>query len=246
MRFGLIGDIHGNLPALETVLKELDACSVEGIFDVGDLVCYGPFPNDVVRLARQRGIVSIQGNRDRQVYEFHTPTSLPPNGELTAAQMKVLAYEWAHNSLTDENLDYLKSLPECLSEPVGSHRLLMLHSMPLHPDSPDSEFGETASKVEEDVIAFGHTHIPFVVKTAGKLFANTGSVGRPADSDPRAAYVLLTVEPERIEAQVKRVAYDVQRTMEAVYQSDLANAFANMFAQGRKLDDIVKSGGDSC
>lgn len=237
MNFGLISDIHANLPALESVLAELDACGVDRIFNAGDLVCYGPFPNEVIRLLRQRGVMSIYGNRDREVYEFpwkheQYQTNLHP--------LKFRAYEWTYNNLTAGNLDYLKSLPERSSIPVNSHRLLMVHDMPqLRLSTPDSEFEEVATIVEEDIIIFGHTHIPFVREAAGKLFVNTGSVGRPGDGDTRAGYALLEVEPGRVVAQMKRVSYDVERTVEAVYRSDLPSELAAIFIQGQKLDDII-------
>jgi hypothetical protein len=111
----------------------------------------------------------------------------------------------------------------------------------LRESTPDLQFEEAAAMVEEDIIVFGHTHIPFARKIAGKLFVNTGSVGRPGDGDPNAGYALLAVESERIEAQIKRVSYDVDRTVKAVYESHLPDIFALMFTQGRKLDDIINS-----
>lgn len=248
MNFGLIGDIHANLPALEAVLAEMDAYGIDRIFDVGDLVSYGPFPNEVICLSRDRGIVSIQGNRDREVYESHRADmrTRRNGGELSLAEMKSLSYEWTYTRLTVEELDYLRSMPERLSICVDSHRLLMVHSTirpetpQLRPDTPESEFQEVALEVAEDIIAFGHTHIPFVREVAGKLFVNTGSVGRPGDGDPRAAYVLLTLESERITAQVRRVSYDLDRAVAAVYRSDLPDQFALMFMRGRKLDDVVE------
>ncbi|MFC1716152.1 metallophosphoesterase family protein [Candidatus Poribacteria bacterium] len=250
MNFGLIGDIHANLPALEAVLVELDSYGVDRIFDVGDLVSYGPFPNEVIHLVQERGIVPIQGNRDRDVYDFHQAEALPRNngGKLSRAQMKSLSYGWTYSKLTAGELHYLRSLPERLSVCIDSHRLLMVHSTvrpkipPLRPDTPESEFQKVALEVAEDIIAFGHTHASFVREVAGKLFVNTGSVGRPGDGDPRAAYALLTIESGQVVAKVRRVSYDLGKTVEAVYKSDLPDEFALMFIQGRQLDDVVGLG----
>ncbi len=250
MNIGLIGDIHANLPALEAVLAELDSYGVDKIFDVGDLVSYGPFPDEVIRLVQERGIVSIQGNRDRDVYDFNQRRASPRHdgGKLSRAEMKSLSYGWAYSRLTVKEIHYLKSLPERLSVCIDSHRLLMVHSTirpeipPLRPDTPGSEFQKIALEVAEDIIAFGHTHAPFVKEVAEKLFVNTGSVGRPGDGDPRATYVLLTIESEQVAAEVKRVSYDLDRTVEAVYKSGLPDEFALMFIQGRQLDDVVGLG----
>ncbi len=244
MRFGLISDTHANLPALEVVLAELDAYGVDRIFDAGDLVNYGPFPNEVISLLQERGVLSIQGNRDREVCE-----SLCKNEAFRAKMhpLKLRCCEWTDNTLTADSRRYLKSLQESESVSVNSHDLLMVHSKirpeisQLRPDTPDSEFEKAAAAVEEDVIVFGHTHIPFVKEIAGKIFVNTGSVGRPGDGDPRAGYALLTVESEDVTAQIKRVEYDVDRAIRALYKSGLPNELYLTFKSGIKLDDIIKS-----
>ena len=240
---GLISDVHANLPALETVLAELDARGVDGIFNAGDLVCYGPSPNEVIHLLREREIVSIYGNRDREVCEF--PLRCEEYRE-NLHPLKFRAYEWTYNELTEENLEYLKSLPERLSLSINSHRLLMVHDR-IHsdipqpkPDTSDAQFEEIAACVEEDIIVFGHTHIQFANEMAGKLFVNTGSVGRPGDGDIRAGYVVLEISEGQIAARIKRVGYDVDQTVKTIYESDLPDEFALMFQQGRKLDDIIE------
>jgi putative phosphoesterase len=240
---GLISDVHANLPALETVLAELDARGVDGIFNAGDLVCYGPSPNEVIHLLREREIVSIYGNRDREVYEF--PLRREEYRE-NLHPLKFRAYEWTYNELTEENLEYLKSLPERVSTRVNSHKLLMVHDR-IHPkipqpkpDTPDIQFEEIAASVEEDIIVFGHTHIQFIREIAGKIFVNTGSVGRPGDGDPRAGYVVLEISEGRIAVRIKRASYDVDRTVGTIYKSDLPDEFALMFQQGKKLDDIIE------
>jgi len=242
---GLISDVHANLPALETVLAELDARGVDGIFNAGDLVCYGPSPNEVIHLLREREIVSIYGNRDREIYEFPLRCK-EYRGNLHP--LKFRAYEWTNNELTKENLQYLKSLPERVSVGVKSHRLLMVHDR-VHPevpqpkpDTPDIRFEEIAASVEEDIIVFGHTHIQFAKEIAGILFVNTGSVGRPGDGDIRAGYVVLEISEGQIAPRIKRVGYDVGKTVKAIYESDLPDEFGLMFQQGRKLDDIIDSG----
>lgn len=243
MKLGLIGDIHSNLPALEAVLRELDGHEVDRIFNVGDLVSYGPFPNEVVNFLRDRKIVSIQGNRDKDVYEANQ-ISIPIN-KPSMIQMKLLSYEWTHRNLSAENLGYLKALPDSLSVHVGRYKLLMVHSRlsskipQLQPDTPDLQYEKVAADIAEDIVAFGHTHIPFTKMIAQKVFVNTGSVGRPGDGDPRAAYVLLTAKNKQITSQVNRVEYDVGRTAEAVRKSELPDEFALMFIHGRKFDDVA-------
>jgi len=244
MKFGLISDIHANLPALEAVLAELDACGVERIFDAGDLVNYGPFPNEVISLSRERRILSVQGNRDREVCE-----SLCKTEEFRAGMhpLKIKCCEWTDNALTDDSRAYLKSLRESESVPIGSHRLLMIHDRirpetpQLRPDTPDADFERAAAAIDDDVLVFGHTHLPFVREIAGKIFINPGSVGRPVDGDSRTCYALLTVDSGSITTRVKRVDYDVDRTIEALYKSGLPNELYLTFKAGIKLDEIIKT-----
>ena len=247
MRIGLIGDIHANLPALRVVLDDLDSISVDMILNAGDLVGYGPFPNQVIDIVRERGIMSIMGNRDMDVCQSSdNPHSVEHSqGTLSAEQLKLASYGCTYRELTPENRLYLKSLPERLTVPIESHKILMVHDR-FHPKTPtlrtnmpDSEFKKVAEMVPEDILVAGHTHIPFVRQVANKTFINTGSVGRSADGDIRAAYVLLEVKKDCVTAQIKRLSYDIEETIRAIQTSDLPDEFALMFRYGRELSKLM-------
>ena len=109
MKVALIGDVHANLPALEAVLDHISKQEVEAIWNVGDFVGYGAFPDEVVHLLRERGAVSILGNYDRKVLRFPQKrakwrTSKTPD--------KFAAFEWAHCNLSPDSREYLASLSQ--------------------------------------------------------------------------------------------------------------------------------------
>ena len=95
-----------------------------------------------------------------------------------------------------------------------------------------ASMGSTVGAAAGDVVCFGHTHVPWHRTVNGVHFVNTGSVGRPKDGDPRAGYVILDVEADRVAVEIVRVAYDVERTASAILASDLPDAFADYLRTG--------------
>lgn len=111
MKYALISDVHGNLPALEAVLADIDGRGeVEGIYHLGDLVGYAPWPNEVVGLLRAREVAGIAGNYDSTVatdYEHCGCKADSPRGEALAH----LSYEWTREHVSSETKRYLRTLP---------------------------------------------------------------------------------------------------------------------------------------
>ena len=107
-RAAILADIHGNLPALEAVLKDLDNKAASAVFDLGDIVGYGPFPNQVVALLRSRAIQSVCGNADRDACSFARK-----RGQYTERKhaLAFCSCQWTHDALERQHLDYLRGLP---------------------------------------------------------------------------------------------------------------------------------------
>ena len=135
MKYALISDIHSNLPALETVLEDIDSQEgVDAIYHLGDLVGYAPWPNEVVALIRERGIPGIAGN-----YDSTTATDYPhcgckadsPRGE----ELSHLSYEWTRAHVSPETKRFLGALPFRMDlRPRGGHKsrptLTLVHGTP--------------------------------------------------------------------------------------------------------------------
>lgn len=246
MKVALIGDVHANLPALEAVLAHARAQKVEAIWNVGDWVGYGAFPNEVVALLRQEGTLNIMGNYDRKALEIMQE----PERKVKRSE-KLLAFRWTYDQLTKENRKYLRALSQEIRLEIAGKRILLTHGSPasnsehLGPETPDERLRELAAMARADVVICGHSHRPLARKVGGVWFINTGSVGRPDDGDPRACYAVLWLGPRFFRVQHHRVAYDVERAAAAIRKHRLPEAFAQMVLQGRNLDAVQAASGEA-
>jgi len=246
MKVALIGDVHANLPALEAVLACVHKAGVQEIWHVGDFVGYGAFPDEVVQQLRREGVLSIVGNYDLKVLKFKKKRD---KWRKSKRPEKYLAFKWAYQNLSKKSRSYLRALPEEIRTEVTAKRILLTHGSPasneehLTPDTPEGRLGELVKMADVDVIICGHSHQPFTRQIDGVWFINTGSVGRPDDGDPRAAYAILHIEPELIQVRHYRVEYDVARAVAAIREHELPESFAQMMLQGRNLDVVLPEAG---
>ena len=260
----VFSDVHANLPALEAVLADLDARlgrdEVDAVYCLGDLVGYATWPNEVVTSIRERGIPTIGGNYDEGVGLNSDDCGCAYKTEEDEARgAESIAY--TNGVVTDATRRYLRGLPRHLRITLEAPRqkdaegidVLLVHGSPrkineyLFEDRPDSSFVRMMEAADADVLLFGHTHKPFhkalqTTTEAGEVVyrhaVNTGSVGKPKDGDPRAGYVLLTVDPERpttdagyCTVEHVRVGYDVEAAARSVEASPLPDAFARMLRE---------------
>jgi len=241
MIFALLGDVHGNLPALEAVLAHAQENGAQAIWNVGDFVGYNAFPDEVVSLLRERGAISIQGNYDRKTIKVKKKLE---EWKITKTPEKWLAFQWAYDHLSKKNRKYLASLPEDLRFSMLGWHILLVHGSPadpdeyLSPDTPQERFEELASIAHADLVVCGHSHIPFLRQVGETWFINTGSVGRPDDGDPRASYALLKLERGKREVEHHRIPYDIERAVGAIRENGLPEEFADMIIDGKDLDTV--------
>ena len=245
-RIALLSDVHANLPAMEAVLADIaKQTDLSGVYHIGDLVGYAPWPNEVIGLLRDRGITGVAGN-----YDSTTATAYEHCGckyeDPRQAELAHLSYTWTLEHTSDESKSFLGALPFRLDvRPFGGHiggpRLILVHGNPTlntvywtedRPDSFAKQMAAQAGAKAGDVIAFGHTHLPWHKWIDGIHFVNTGSVGRPKDGDPRAGYVVLTFEGDTVAVAFVRVEYDVERAMEGIRTSELPDEFADYLRTG--------------
>jgi putative phosphoesterase len=237
----VLGDVHGNLPALEAVLAHADQNGAEAIWNVGDFVGYNAFPDEVVRLLRERGAVSIRGNYDRKALKVKNKLE---EWQKTKAPEKWLAFLWAFEHLTGDSRKYLKGLPFEKRLNCQGWRVLLVHGSPADPDeyldagTDQQRFDELATVARADLVGCGHSHVPFTRQSGDTWFINPGTVGRPDDGDPRASYALLRLEPGLREVQHYRVPYDVGRAVQAIRENDLPEEFAQMILNGKDLNTV--------
>lgn len=246
MRYILISDIHANLPALEAVLADAAGQSgIDGIYHLGDLGGYAPWPNETIELLRAREIEGVAGNYDSTVasdYKHCGCRYEDPRQE----ELSHISYDWTRRHISQENRRFLGTLPFRIDlRPEGGHtpgpRAILVHGTPTlntlyWTEDRSDEFclkmAEYAGASKGDVIAFGHTHKPWHREVGGIHFLNTGSVGRPKDGDWRAGYVVLDMTDGAVAVDFIRVEYDVERAMEGIRRSDLPDDFAEYLRTG--------------
>jgi putative phosphoesterase len=227
-RVAVITDIHANLPALEAAVARIDELGVERVYCGGDLVGYGPHPNEVCALIEARGIPTIYGNYDyaiaRDLDDCGCAYVTPHDREI--GQRSV---EWTLANTGKAAKDFMRDLPFDLRFDIGGTSVHLVHGSPrkvneyLFEDKPDSLYERLARAEDADVLVFGHTHKPWIRDFAGVRFVNCGSVGKPKDGDPRGAFAVLTAEAVTIE----RVGYDAELVAAEVRDAGLPAEFAD-------------------
>lgn len=234
MRCLLVSDIHANLAALESVLQDADG-KYDVVWCLGDIVGYGPDPDECVQRLRVLPHVSLVGNHDWAVLGKLDPESF--NADARAA----LRYSATH--LSAASRDFLETLVPYLFMPPFT----LVHGSPRHPIWEyilDGSVADANFEVFSGPVCFvGHTHtavtfrrsahggpaaaelprygmpLPLPGPGGERLIVNPGSVGQPRDSDPRAAYALLDTEAMTYEA--RRVEYPIDRTQERMRRAKL-------------------------
>jgi putative phosphoesterase len=227
----VITDIHGNLPALEAALARIDDLGIEPVYCGGDLVGYGPHPNEVCALIEDREIPTIFGNYDYAIARDleDCGCAYPTQHERDLGQRSV---DWTLAHTDQRAKEFMRELPFELRFAVGQTAVHLVHGSPrkvneyLFEDKPDSLYERLAAAEEADTLVFGHTHKPWVREYGGVLFVNCGSVGKPKDGDPRAAFAALRADGGPLQVAIERVEYDAEAVARQVAAAGLPDEYA--------------------
>jgi putative phosphoesterase len=227
----VITDIHANLPALEAALARIEELGIRRVYCGGDLVGYGPHPNEVCALIRERGIPTIYGNYDYAIGRDleDCGCAYPTQRERDLGQRSV---DWTLAHTEQHAKDYMRDLPFDLRFEVGATAIHLVHGSPrkvneyLFEDKPASLYERLAGAEEADALVFGHTHKPWVREYGGVLFVNCGSVGKPKDGDPRAAFAVLRSREKGVDVTIERVDYDAEAVGHEVAAAGLPGEYA--------------------
>jgi putative phosphoesterase len=229
MKIAALYDIHGNLPALNAVLTELETAQPDLIIIGGDVVP-GPLPQQTI--ARLRGLGDrarfIRGNGERDVIGAFD--GLPFDPILGEKVRKTI--RWTAAQLDQSARDFLAQWPERLTLQVdGLGTILFCHASPRNdmdiftPNTPQERLNTFFTNVEADIVVCGHTHIQYEMRAGSLRILNGGSVGMPYAERPGAYWLLL--DPQHIE--FRRTEYDLEQAAQQVRKSGYpgADEFAN-------------------
>lgn len=256
MKIALFSDIHANLPALESLLNELDTSKPDAVYCLGDLVGYNIWPNEVINTIRERGIPCIAGNYDQGIGLNSDECGCAYKSDDEKAMGKI-SISFTNSIVKEDERKYLRSLPAHirvdfkLQEDLLS--LLLVHGSPrkineyLFEDRDEKSPLRIVEQADADILCFGHTHKPYhrILESENnpgryRHAINIGSVGKPKDGDPRGCYVLLTIDEnsshskkESVHVSFERFEYDVEKAARAVEDSPLPNTYAEMLRAGK-------------
>jgi putative phosphoesterase len=244
MRITLIADIHGNLPALQAVLQHAqNYYAAKKILNLGDMIGYGPFPDEVVKAIRGIQFINILGNYDKKVL---SKANRKEGWQKIKSPDKRQLFAWTYHALSKSSRKYLRSLPESKKITLSGKTIMMTHGSPdshtehLLPDMPKARFSELAGIAGTDIVLSGHSHQAYSEDVDGTLFVNPGSVGRPDDGDPRASYAILTIEGDEVSIEHFRVPYDIMASVRRMRQTGLPLVFTKILREGYNYVDTVE------
>lgn len=237
MRIAVISDIHGNLEAFLEVLADIDQSGVDEIICLGDIIGYGPNPEEVVQKVRALQIPTIMGNHemvvsDKKALKWFNPVA-------RTSLKKTIQF------LSEESIQYVRELPSS----IVSHGCRFVHGFP--PDSvrtyifqiSEEALLDTFKEMKEKICFIGHTHMLKLIRFDGdsviekplkkgvtkidadqRYIINIGSVGQPRDGDNKAKYVIWDTDKNRLE--LKTIPYDAESVAERIIAKGLPETHA--------------------
>lgn len=245
VRYLIISDIHANLAAFDAVLAAVELESIDQMWCLGDVVGYGPRPNECI--SRLQDAIDdfhcVAGNHDWAAISRIDIAEFNPSAKM--------ACQWTSQQLTPENRAYLKSLPTRVVQ--GNHTLV--HGSPREPIWEYIIYPSTAQLnfqfFDTQLCFVGHTHAPAIFREETpkhkfeisipvpgepiqiddeRLIINPGSVGQPRDGDPRAAYMVFDDDAKIMEYY--RVPYEVAMTQALMMEEGLPESLISRLTFG--------------
>lgn len=242
MKYGIISDIHGNLDALEVALRVLEKNKIDKLVCLGDIVGYGPEPNECIRLVCQHADMILAGNHDY--------AALGKSPDIYFNHYAKTALTWTREVLTDDSIQRLEKIGLKQRE----NDLLFVHATPDKPEQWNYipsliEAYSAFSNFDEQICFIGHSHIPIVfcldsIRKIDIIFKtkfqtvpekryiiNVGSVGQPRDSDARSAFGIYDTESRKY--RLLRKPYKLAETQSKMRQAGLPDYLIRRLKHGQ-------------
>lgn len=240
MKYGILGDIHGNIEALDSVLEEMEKQGVKQYISVGDIVGYGANPSECLARVRSLKAVIVAGNHDQAIAGLLSP-------EFFNVYAKESVF-WTQKNLSQEEINYLRNLN--LIEQVDN--FTVTHASLYYPENFDyiqtSYDAHLSFDNQKTPLAFiGHSHIPVVffkrrtvtysqandvkVNSADRILVNVGAIGQPRDDNPDS--VCAVYDSDDGVVKLKRIKYDIGKAASKIKKAGLPDILAERLKFGR-------------
>jgi predicted phosphodiesterase len=242
MRLAIVSDIHGNLEALQAVLRDIEDRQVDRIVCLGDVVGYGCDPVACLDLVTERCAVTLMGNHEHAV--------LGQLGDQSMNEAAQASMDWTKQQLDDRHLRIIARFP--MDHTIEN--IYLVHASPHQPDKWPYILTPPAARRGFDATSawmtfFGHTHLPTIFALSdgdqcrsrfghdfqpldeNRYLVNVGSVGQPRDDDPRSCYVIF--DTNTVDVYYRRVPYDYKETQRKMVAADAPSLLVERLAIGR-------------
>lgn len=241
MKYGILGDIHSNIQALEAVMAHLQSVGVERLLSVGDIVGYGANPIECIDLLQSMNVVVVSGNHDQAVTGKLNDSFFNPPAKA--------AVTWTKELLKDDHIAWLEALPMVV---VVDNSISVAHATFYRPEAFDYiqsylDAAESLNVLTTPVGFLGHSHVPAAflkgetllysgasklnLRGISKALINVGSIGQPRDENPKAACGVYDAEAHTYE--LHRVTYDIDKAAKAISNAGLPEMLGERLAVGR-------------
>ncbi|GAB6157477.1 metallophosphoesterase family protein [Desulfotomaculum varum] len=239
MKIAVLADIHSNFTGLQAVLRDVEERGINRVYCAGDLVGYGPRPNEVIDLLRKRQIPTVMGNYDDAIgfMRFVCGCDYKDEAAMKLAEQSML---WTKEHTSEENKAWLRELPKQIAFTEEGLRFLIVHGSPrqlneyLFENTPDQYLNQLLTENNCDVLICGHTHLPYHKELSNGHVINVGSAGKPKHGNPNLTYGILDIqEGGKLQAEFVQVVYDFAQTAREIEEAGLPAEFARAVRTGK-------------
>jgi putative phosphoesterase len=232
----VISDIHGNLYALEAVLKDIAGRGINLIYCTGDLVGYGPHPNEVIELVRRYKIHTVTGNYDDAIGNMRLACGCDYKDE-KSLRLGEISVAWTKEITSEKNKQWLRELPAEIKLSASGIEMLFVHGSPralneyLYENTREDYLHELLAENNANMLVCGHTHLPYVKSIPNGYIVNAGSAGRPKHGNPNVTYAVI----EAGIAEIVEVPYCYEETAREIENAGLPAEFAEIIRTGHSV-----------
>jgi predicted phosphodiesterase len=236
VQIAVFSDVHGNLPALNAVLNDIEKRGIQQKYCLGDLVDFAPWGNEVIEKIKALNIPCLMGNHDERI-AFDIPVVPLSKHSEEETNARFIAIDHSKKHITEENKRFLSELPFYLklNYRIGKkhwniqlvHSSLASNDTYLYESENDEVFAEMLKESQSDIMVMGHTHLSFKKHFENNGWAvNCGSVGRSKEENRLASYLIITMNEDQIIPEIVQIPYPLEETVQGILESGIPDYYA--------------------